>query len=50
MAQQAALHRGTVAVAEGPDGTGCRFEVRLPLLRPEEPTLVLPARRDWITR
>ncbi|MEW1907566.1 HAMP domain-containing sensor histidine kinase [Kitasatospora sp. NPDC085895] len=50
VAQQAALHRGTVAVTEGPDGTGCRFEVRLPLLRPEEPTLVLPARRDWITR
>ncbi|MEV8092942.1 HAMP domain-containing sensor histidine kinase [Kitasatospora sp. NPDC085879] len=50
VAQQVALHRGTVAVADGPDGAGCRVEVRLPLLRPEEPTLVLPARRDWITR
>ncbi|GJF28013.1 hypothetical protein KNE206_07130 [Kitasatospora sp. NE20-6] len=48
VAQQAALHRGTVTVAGGPGGTGCRFEVRLPLLRPEAPTLVLPARRDWL--
>ena len=49
VAQQAALHRGTVVAGEGPGGAGCRFEVRLPLLRPEVPTLVLPARRDWIT-
>ncbi|MEV6206383.1 HAMP domain-containing sensor histidine kinase [Kitasatospora sp. NPDC051914] len=49
VAQQVALHRGTVAVTEGPGGAGSRFEVRLPLLRPEAPTLVLPARRDWIS-
>ncbi|MGF1428096.1 sensor histidine kinase [Kitasatospora sp. LaBMicrA B282] len=48
VAQQVALHRGTVAVATAPNGRGCRFEVRLPLVTPEAPTLPLPARRDWI--
>ncbi|MFD4904073.1 sensor histidine kinase [Kitasatospora purpeofusca] len=49
VAQQAALHRGTVALAAPPDGTGCRAEVTLPLPRPDAPTLELPARRDWLT-
>ncbi|MEV6978391.1 HAMP domain-containing sensor histidine kinase [Kitasatospora sp. NPDC093806] len=48
VAQQAALHRGTVAVTTPPDGTGCRVEVTLPLPRPDAPTVELPARRDWI--
>ncbi|MFB8239985.1 sensor histidine kinase [Kitasatospora purpeofusca] len=49
VAQQAALHRGTVALTAPPDGTGCRAEVTLPLPRPDAPTLELPARRDWLT-
>lgn len=43
VAQQAALHRGSVTVADGPDGTGTRFEVRLPSGGGS-----LPARRDWL--
>ncbi|MGW7818510.1 ATP-binding protein [Streptomyces puniciscabiei] len=43
VAQQAALHRGSVTVREGPDGTGARFEVRLP-----SGGDVLPGRRDWL--
>ncbi|MET9882098.1 HAMP domain-containing sensor histidine kinase [Streptomyces sp. NPDC006430] len=50
VAQQAALHRGTVAVSTPPGGTGTRFEVRLPLSATDTPTLRLPARRDWISR
>ncbi|MDY0814658.1 HAMP domain-containing sensor histidine kinase [Kitasatospora purpeofusca] len=49
VAQQAALHRGTVALTAPPDGTGCRAEVTLPLPLPDAPTLELPARRDWLT-
>ncbi|MCC9309763.1 HAMP domain-containing histidine kinase [Kitasatospora sp. RB6PN24] len=49
VAQQVALHRGTVTVDTPPGGRGCRFEVRLPLVRPEAPTLPLPARREWIS-
>ncbi|WP_329492707.1 HAMP domain-containing sensor histidine kinase [Kitasatospora herbaricolor] len=49
VAQQAALHRGTVAVGDAPPPGGCRFEMRLPLLRPQAPTLRLPARRDWLS-
>ncbi|MFD7908597.1 sensor histidine kinase [Kitasatospora sp. NPDC059747] len=48
VAQQVALHRGTVTVTESPGGTGCRVEVRLPLVGQDAPTLPLPARRDWI--
>ncbi|MDX2647022.1 HAMP domain-containing sensor histidine kinase [Streptomyces sp. PA03-1a] len=51
VAQQIALHRGTIAVLDRPDGTpGTRFEVRLPLsgVRDPEPTLPLP-RRDWLS-
>ncbi len=43
VAQQAALHRGSVTVADGPDGTGARFEVRLPRAGG-----ALPDRRDWL--
>ncbi|MEU8435994.1 HAMP domain-containing sensor histidine kinase [Streptomyces sp. NPDC029216] len=50
VAQQAALHRGTVTVGDVPGGAGARFEVRLPLVSDDEPTLRLPARRDWISR
>ncbi|MFJ3788481.1 sensor histidine kinase [Kitasatospora sp. NPDC090091] len=48
VAQQAALHRGTVGITAPPGGTGCRIEVTLPLPRPDAPTVELPARRDWI--
>ncbi|MFF4578823.1 sensor histidine kinase [Streptomyces sp. NPDC001389] len=50
VAQQAALHRGTVVLAGAPGGSGARFEVRLPLAADDEPTLRLPVRRDWISR
>ncbi|MEV0206630.1 ATP-binding protein [Streptomyces sp. NPDC050788] len=43
VAQQTALHRGTVTVADGPGGTGARFEVRLPSTGG-----TLPAQRDWL--
>ncbi|MFJ8436243.1 sensor histidine kinase [Kitasatospora sp. NPDC094019] len=50
VAQQVALHRGTVALTAPPDGAaGCRAEVILPLPRPDAPTLELPARRDWLS-
>ncbi|WP_329569911.1 sensor histidine kinase [Kitasatospora sp. NBC_01266] len=48
VAQQVALHRGTVTVSTPPGGFGCRFEIRLPLLSNDAPTLPLPVRRDWI--
>ncbi|MFF7210991.1 sensor histidine kinase [Streptomyces sp. NPDC008238] len=54
VAQQIALHRGTVAVLDRPDGApGTRFEVRLPLgaVRDGDPPtlpLQLP-RRDWLS-
>ncbi|MFR9799574.1 sensor histidine kinase [Streptomyces sp. MS06] len=44
VAQQAALHRGTVTVADGPHGVGARFEVRLPAGVAAAP----PERRDWL--
>ncbi|MGW3147725.1 MULTISPECIES: HAMP domain-containing sensor histidine kinase [Streptomyces] len=43
VAQQTALHRGTVTVSGAPGGTGARFEVRLPAAAGE-----LPDRRDWL--
>ncbi|WP_395298158.1 sensor histidine kinase [Kitasatospora hibisci] len=48
VAQQAALHRGTVGITTPPGGAGCRVEVMLPLPRPDAPTVELPARGDWI--
>ncbi|MER7840541.1 HAMP domain-containing sensor histidine kinase [Streptomyces sp. NPDC096040] len=43
VAQQTALHQGQVTVTDGPDGTGARFEVRLPRTGGE-----LPLHRDWL--
>jgi two-component system sensor histidine kinase PrrB len=43
VAQQAALHRGSVTVRDVPGGTGTRFEVRLP-----SGGGGLPGRRDWL--
>ncbi|MEU6890222.1 HAMP domain-containing sensor histidine kinase [Streptomyces sp. NPDC046557] len=50
VAQQVALHGGTVTVGSAPGGGGARFEVRLPLSAPETPVPPLPSRRDWISR
>ncbi|MFE1177040.1 sensor histidine kinase [Streptomyces sp. NPDC058773] len=52
VAQQIALHRGTVEIMDRPTGTGTRFEVRLP--RPNDVeadtrTLQLPLRRAWLS-
>lgn len=48
VAQQVELHRGTVRIADRPDGEpGTRFEVRLPLS--ETPPVRLPQRRDWLS-
>ncbi|MFE9424946.1 sensor histidine kinase [Kitasatospora sp. NPDC006697] len=49
VAQQAALHRGTVTATAPPAGQGSRFELRLPLVLPHAPTLSLPARPEWFT-
>ncbi|MFB8178240.1 sensor histidine kinase [Streptomyces sp. NPDC055966] len=46
VAQQAALHRGSVAVTDGPDGVGARFAVRLPVDGGEPPGM--SDRRDWL--
>ncbi|WP_030928627.1 sensor histidine kinase, partial [Streptomyces sp. NRRL S-646] len=43
VAQQTALHQGTVTVTDGPGGVGTRFEVRLP-----RAVGTLPAHRDWL--
>ncbi|MFG2604681.1 ATP-binding protein [Streptomyces sp. NPDC048514] len=43
VAQQAALHRGSAAVLDGPDGVGARFEVRLP-----SDDGGPPGRRNWL--
>ncbi|ANP52663.1 two-component system sensor histidine kinase PrrB [Streptomyces griseochromogenes] len=43
VAQQAALHGGSVAVTDPPGGVGARFEVRLPAGDGG-----LPGRRDWL--
>ncbi|MFE8943157.1 ATP-binding protein [Streptomyces sp. NPDC007856] len=50
VAQQAALHRGSVTVVDGPDGCGARFEVRLPAQGGGAPADdgALPGRRDWL--
>ncbi|MEV6580054.1 HAMP domain-containing sensor histidine kinase [Streptomyces sp. NPDC051582] len=49
VAQQVALHRGSVVIGTPPGGAGTRFEVRLPLSAADAPTLRLPERRDWIS-
>ncbi|MEU6216936.1 HAMP domain-containing sensor histidine kinase [Streptomyces sp. NPDC047022] len=43
VAQQAALHGGSVTVSDGPDGVGACFEMRLP-----RSGGALPHRRDWL--
>ncbi|MFB6436065.1 sensor histidine kinase [Streptomyces sp. NPDC056411] len=53
VAQQIALHRGTVGIVDRMAGTGTRFEVRLPRLDAAETdtrTLELPLRRDWLSQ
>lgn len=51
VAQQIALHQGTVTVTDRPDGApGARFEVRLPVTGVQDVTHTLPLlRRDWLT-
>ncbi|MFJ8043620.1 sensor histidine kinase [Kitasatospora sp. NPDC096147] len=50
VAQQTALHRGTVTAGPGPGQVGTRFEVRLPLLRADAPAVPAQGltRRDWL--
>ncbi|MGW5197229.1 sensor histidine kinase [Streptomyces spiralis] len=54
VAQQAALHRGSVTVTDWPGGTGARFEVRLPsgtgsgAGSGSGSVGQLPGRRDWL--
>ncbi|MFD9209644.1 sensor histidine kinase [Streptomyces sioyaensis] len=52
VAQQIALHRGTVEILDRPTGTGARFEVRLPRpvdVEADTRTLQLPLRRAWLS-
>ncbi|MEU6328871.1 HAMP domain-containing sensor histidine kinase [Streptomyces sp. NPDC047049] len=52
VAQQIALHRGTVEITDRPTGTGARFEVRLPRpvdVEADTRTLQLPLRRVWLS-
>ncbi|MFD5399844.1 sensor histidine kinase [Streptomyces sp. NPDC127097] len=52
VAQQIALHRGTVEIMDRPTGTGARFEVRLPRpvdVEADTRTLQLPLRRVWLS-
>lgn len=52
VAQQIALHRGTVEIRDRPTGTGARFEVRLPRpvdVEADTRTLQLPLRRAWLS-
>ncbi|TJZ42226.1 HAMP domain-containing histidine kinase [Streptomyces piniterrae] len=52
VAQQIALHRGTVRITDRPDGPGTRIEVRLPRTGDaanDTRTLELPLRRDWLS-
>ncbi|WP_231607889.1 sensor histidine kinase [Streptacidiphilus albus] len=50
VAQQIALHRGSVLITDPPYGYGTRVEVRLPLAgHPvRSSTVTLPLRRDWL--
>ncbi|MGW0971479.1 sensor histidine kinase [Streptomyces sp. NPDC002516] len=49
VAQQIDLHRGRVRVLDGPDGTGTRIEVVLPLRDGGSgPEAALPAQRNWV--
>ena len=51
VAQQVALHAGTVRITDPPYGHGARIEVRLPLAPDRSgATTTLWLRRDWLTR
>jgi len=49
VAQQVALHSGTVRITEPPYGHGTRVEVRLPLAQERSVTTTLALRRDWLS-
>ncbi|MGA4952039.1 sensor histidine kinase [Streptomyces lydicamycinicus] len=53
VAQQIALHRGSVRISDRLEGPGARFEIRLPLLSDTDTddtrTMELPLRRDWLS-
>ncbi|WP_327225104.1 HAMP domain-containing histidine kinase [Streptomyces platensis] len=53
VAQQIALHRGTVRISDRSEGPGARFEMRLPRLGDTDTddtrTMELPLRRDWLS-
>ena len=50
VAQQTALHGGSIEMGEGPGGVGSRFTVCLPAAGtlPRARTATLPERRDWL--
>ena len=48
VAQQVALHAGTVRITDPPHGLGARVEVRLPLAPDRSATTTLALRRDWL--
>jgi len=48
VAQQVALHAGTVRITDPPHGHGARVEVRLPLAPDRPATTTLALRRDWL--
>jgi|GEM_PF-1240387 len=53
VAQQIALHRGTVRISDRLEGPGALFEIRLPRLGDTDTedtrTMELPLRRDWLS-
>ncbi|QMU72633.1 HAMP domain-containing sensor histidine kinase [Streptacidiphilus sp. P02-A3a] len=49
VAQQVALHVGTVRITDPPSGQGARVEVRLPLAADRSATATLALRRDWLS-
>jgi two-component system sensor histidine kinase PrrB len=48
VAQQIALHHGSVRITDPPHGYGTRVEVRLPLGSSSTTAITLPLRRDWL--
>ena len=48
VAQQIALHHGSVLITDPPHGYGTRVEVRLPLGSSSTTAVTLPLRRDWL--
>ncbi|MEU9113562.1 HAMP domain-containing sensor histidine kinase [Streptomyces sp. NPDC048483] len=49
VAQQVDLHRAQLRVLDGPGGKGTRFEITVPLAHPEQPAVVVPQHRDWLS-